>query len=89
MALPSESAGVLLRLHSAPIYFHRKGRGRFRKAPPDILKAALAGLEKKRLQQEQIEHWSAELQAGRTPPEIAAYRAAGSAPNSPGWRGRG
>jgi exoribonuclease-2 len=41
-----ESATVLLRLHSAPIYFHRKGRGRFRKAPAEILQAALAGLEK-------------------------------------------
>lgn len=26
---PAESAAVLLRLHSAPIYFHRKGKGRF------------------------------------------------------------
>src|SRR5690606_16588012 len=29
---PLESAAILLRLHSAPIHFHRKGRGRFRKA---------------------------------------------------------
>jgi exoribonuclease-2 len=42
-----EATAVLLRLHSAPIYFHRKGKGRFRKAPPEILQAALAGLEKK------------------------------------------
>ncbi|MFN3987057.1 MAG: ribonuclease catalytic domain-containing protein [Rhodocyclaceae bacterium] len=66
-----ESAALLLRLHSAPIYFHRKGRGRFRKAPPDILKAALAGLEKKRQQAEAMEHIRAELVAGRLPPEIA------------------
>jgi exoribonuclease-2 len=52
---PVESAAVLLRLHSAPIYFHRKGRGRFRKAPQDILEAALAGLEKKRQQAEAID----------------------------------
>jgi exoribonuclease-2 len=45
-----ESAAVLLRLHAAPMYFHRKGRGRFRKAPPEILQAALIGLEKKRQQ---------------------------------------
>lgn len=70
-----QSTAVLLCLHAAPVYFHRKGRGRFRKAPPDILKAALAGLEKKRLQQEQIDGWSSELQAGRTPPEIAACAA--------------
>jgi exoribonuclease-2 len=43
-----EAAATLLRLHSAPVYFHRKGRGRFRAAPPEVLKAALAGAEKKR-----------------------------------------
>lgn len=68
---PSESAGVLLRLHSAPMYFHRKGKGRFRKAPPEILQAALAGLEKKRAQALAIERMAAELQAGRLPPEFA------------------
>ncbi|WP_438438291.1 ribonuclease catalytic domain-containing protein [Hydrogenophilus thermoluteolus] len=41
-----ERAAMLLKLHSAPIYFHRKGKGLFRKAPPEILQAALAGLEK-------------------------------------------
>ncbi|HRP95857.1 MAG TPA: RNB domain-containing ribonuclease [Rhodocyclaceae bacterium] len=65
-----EAAAVLLRLHSAPIYFHRKGRGRFRKAPDDILKAALAGLEKKRQQAEAMEQMRAELVAGRLPPEL-------------------
>ena len=69
--IPSESAGVLLRLHSAPIYFHRKGKGRFRKAPPEILQAALAGLEKKRAQALAIDRMAAELQAGRLPPEFS------------------
>jgi exoribonuclease-2 len=36
-----ESAALLLRLHSAPMYFHRKGKGRFRKAPPEILQAEI------------------------------------------------
>ena len=67
-----ESAALLLRLHAAPIWFHRKGRGRFRKAPADILQAALAGLEKKRQQAAAIEHMRAELVAGRLPPELAA-----------------
>ncbi|MFB1028848.1 MAG: RNB domain-containing ribonuclease, partial [Thauera sp.] len=67
-----ESAALLLRLHSAPIWFHRKGRGRFRKAPADILQAALAGLEKKRQQAAAIEHMRTELVAGRLPPELAA-----------------
>ncbi|MDD5383524.1 MAG: RNB domain-containing ribonuclease [Gallionella sp.] len=43
-----EAAAALIRLHSAPIYFHKKGKGRYRAAPPDVLKAALAGAEKKR-----------------------------------------
>ena len=67
-----EAATVLLRLHSAPIWFHRKGKGRFRKAPADILQAALAGLEKKKQQAAAIEHMRAELVAGRMPPELAA-----------------
>ena len=67
-----ESAAILLRLHSAPIWFHRKGKGRFRKAPADILQAALAGLEKKRQQAAAIEHMRTELVEGRLPPELAA-----------------
>ena len=45
-----EAAAALIRLHSAPIYFHKKGKGRYRAAPPEVLKAALAGAEKKRQQ---------------------------------------
>ncbi len=64
------AAAVLLRLHSAPIYFHRKGRGRFRKAPPEILQAALAGLEKKRQQAAAIERMVGELKTGQIPAEF-------------------
>ena len=70
-ALPVEAAAILLRLHAAPIYFHRKGKGRFRKAPPEILKAALAGLEKKRQQAQAIERMANELKAGTLPAEFA------------------
>ncbi|MBS1199204.1 MAG: ribonuclease, partial [Proteobacteria bacterium] len=69
---PVEATAVLLTLHAAPVYFHRKGKGRYKKAPADILKAALAGLEKKRQQTLAIEHWVEELKAGRLPPELAA-----------------
>ncbi|MGE5471666.1 MAG: ribonuclease catalytic domain-containing protein [Bacteroidota bacterium] len=69
---PVEATAVLLAVHAAPVYFHRKGKGRFRKAPPDILAAALAGLEKKRQQALAIEGWIAELKAGRLPAEIGA-----------------
>jgi exoribonuclease-2 len=68
---PVEAAAVLLRLHSAPIYFHRKGRGRFRKAPPEILQAALAGLEKKRQQALAIERMAEDLAGGALPAELA------------------
>ena len=58
---PVEAAGVAIRLHSAPMYFYRKGKGRYKAAPEDTLKAALAGLEKKRLQAEQVAACAAQL----------------------------
>ena len=67
---PVEATAVLLALHAAPVYFHRKGKGRFRKAPADILAAALASLEKKRQQALAIEGWVGELKVFRLPPEI-------------------
>ncbi|KAF7600057.1 MAG: ribonuclease II [Candidatus Dactylopiibacterium carminicum] len=66
-----EATAVLLKLFASPIHFHRKGRGRFRKAPPEILAAALAGAEKKRLQQEQVERMKTELVSGTLPAEFA------------------
>ncbi|OZI27453.1 ribonuclease catalytic domain-containing protein [Bordetella genomosp. 7] len=68
---PVERAALVMRLHSAPAYFHRRGTGRYRPAPPDILEAALAALEKKRKQAEQQEHWVEEMASGRLPTEIA------------------
>ena len=62
-----EAAGILLKLHSAPMYFYRKGKGRYRAAPAETLQAALAGLEKKRKVQEQIGTWTADLLASRLP----------------------
>ncbi|HJV83622.1 ribonuclease catalytic domain-containing protein [Noviherbaspirillum sp.] len=47
---PQEAAGLLLRLHNAPIYFYKKGKGRYKAAPETSLKAALAGIEKKKQQ---------------------------------------
>lgn len=67
---PVEATAILLRLHAAPIYFHRKGKGRFRKAPADILKAALAGLEKKRQQSLAMERMAGELKDSRLPAEF-------------------
>ena len=71
-ATPVEHTATLIRLHSAPAYFHRRGRGRYRPAPPEILQAALAAIEKKQLQAQQQQAWVDEMVAGTLPPEIAA-----------------
>ena len=71
VATAIEASALLLALHSAPMYFHRKGRGRFRKAPADILQAALAGLEKKRQQALSIERMVGELKAFSLPSEFS------------------
>ncbi|TMG71992.1 MAG: RNB domain-containing ribonuclease [Betaproteobacteria bacterium] len=65
-----EAAGILVKLHSAPMYFHRKGRGRYRAAPPETLRAALAGIERKKQQQLQISAWAEELASGALPEEF-------------------
>ncbi|GHU26627.1 ribonuclease II [Betaproteobacteria bacterium] len=65
-----EATALLLALQAAPVYFHRKGKGRFRKAPPDILAAALAGLEKKRQQALAVTRMADELAAFTLPPEF-------------------
>ena len=62
-----EAAAILVKLQSAPMYFYRKGKGRFRAAPADTLKAALAGVEKKRVHEEQIRTWADQLQRGTVP----------------------
>src|SRR5688500_624649 len=69
-----ENAGILLKLHSAPMYFYRRGRGRFQAAPEETLKLALAGQEKKKRVQEQIEQWAAQLARFECPPEVAQRR---------------
>ncbi|MFN3716677.1 MAG: ribonuclease catalytic domain-containing protein, partial [Thiobacillus sp.] len=66
---PAESVALLLKLHGSPIYFHKKGRGRYRPAPAETLAAAKAGLEKKRLAAEKQARLAAELSAFRLPPE--------------------
>jgi exoribonuclease-2 len=73
---PLESAGLLLKLHGAPMYFYKKGRGRYKAAPPDSLKAALASVERKRKEAEQRTHYVAQLSAGRFPPEFEPLRGA-------------
>lgn len=65
-----QKAAVLMRLFDAPHYFHRRGKGRFKKAPQEILQQALLAIERRKQQQAQIESWAQELAAGRCPPPI-------------------
>lgn len=65
-----ESAATLLLLQSAPMYFYKKGPGRYKAAPPDALKAALASQEKKRQQAEQQAHYAEQLKRFTLPKEF-------------------
>ena len=66
----AQQVAALLRLFEAPHYFRRAGRGRFRKAPAEILQQALAAIEKKQQVQAQIAAWADELAQGRCPAPI-------------------
>lgn len=65
-----KQAAALFRLFEAPHYFRRLGKGQFRKAPEETVKAALLGIERKKQQAAQVDAWAAELAEGRCPPPV-------------------
>ena len=65
-----QQAAALFRLFDAPHYFRRAGKGRFKKAPLEILQLALAAIEKKKQAALQITAWATELGAGNCPEPI-------------------
>ena len=65
--LPAEAAGLVLALHGSPIYFYKKGRGRYKGAPEQSLRAALAGIEKKKQLAIVQAGYVDELKAGKLP----------------------
>ena len=65
--LPAEAAGLILCLHSSPIYFYKKGRGRYKAAPEQSLRAAQAGIEKKKQQALVQAEYVEELKANKLP----------------------
>jgi len=67
---PEKQAAALFRLFDAPHYFRRLGKGQFRKAPEETVKAALLGIERKKLVAAQIEGWAVELAEGRCPAPV-------------------
>ncbi len=66
----TQEAAALLALFGAPHYFRRLGKGRFRKAPEEIVKAALLGIERKRQVAAQVDAWAGELAGGLCPAPI-------------------
>ena len=69
---PVEAASVAMALAAAPMFFYKRGKGRYRKAPPDALKAALASVERKKREAEQMATWGEDLRAGRLPDVMRA-----------------
>ncbi|PIT40114.1 ribonuclease catalytic domain-containing protein [Snodgrassella alvi] len=67
-----ELAAVLMALYAAPMYFYKKNKGVFKAAPAETLQQALAAIERRKQQEEQINGWIEELLAGRLPAAIAA-----------------
>src|SRR4051812_10084503 len=65
--LPFEAAGLILALHGAPIFFYKKGRGRYKAAPEAALRAAQAGIEKKKQQAVVQAAYVEELKANKLP----------------------
>jgi exoribonuclease II len=68
-----QQAAMMYRLFEAPHYFRRAGKGRFRKAPADIIAQALAAIEKKKQITLQIAHWATELGEGHCPEPIREH----------------
>jgi exoribonuclease-2 len=67
-----QAAAIAIKLHSAPMYFYRKGKGQYKAAPEETLKAAMAGVEKKRQQAELMAAMTAQLVSKQLPEGIAA-----------------
>ncbi|MGQ5522624.1 ribonuclease catalytic domain-containing protein [Chitinimonas sp. PSY-7] len=68
-----ELAAMCVRLHGNPMYFYRKGRGRYKAAPEDNLRAAKAGQEKKAREAALMAEWQAELLAGKLPDALRTH----------------
>ena len=71
---PAEIAAVALKLHAAPMYFYKRGKGRYQSASEENLKAALASIERKKREAGQMAGWVALLKAGTMPDEMRTHR---------------
>ena len=63
----SQQVALAIALQGAPVFFRRKGRGRFQRAPLEQLQAGLAAIERKQKELEQQTLWQQELVSGTFP----------------------
>ena len=63
----TQQVALAIALQGAPVFFRRKGRGRFQRAPLEQLQAGLAALERKHKELEQQGLWQQELVQGVFP----------------------
>jgi len=66
-----QSAATAIKVHSAPVYFYRKGKGKYKAAPAETLKLALAAVERKKQQALQISEWVLQLNQNIYPEAFA------------------
>lgn len=67
-----EFAAIVLALHQAPIFFQKKGKGRYKAAPAESLAAAKLGLERKAREAALRTEWVAQLVRGELPEALRA-----------------
>ncbi|QKM63949.1 ribonuclease II [Polynucleobacter tropicus] len=67
-----QQASLAIALQGAPVFFRRKGRGRFQRAPLEQLQAGLAALERKQKELEQQSLWQQDLVVGIFPEALKA-----------------
>ncbi len=65
-----EKIAMIFALHNNPVYFYRKQRGSYRKAPADILEKALEAVARKERQEAQRRDWVKRMLAGELPAEL-------------------
>ena len=68
-----QQAAALLGLFGAPHYFRRLGKGLFKKAPEETVKAALLGIERRKQVAAQVEAWVGDLAAGLCPVPVREH----------------
>ena len=66
----AQQASLAIALQGAPVFFRRKGRGRFQRAPLEQLQAGLAALERKKKEAEQQSLWQQEMVSGSFPVDL-------------------